>query len=988
MLRQGSRAVRVAAAALLALGVKMSEAVEPENVAVVVNEESWASVTLADAYVRLRGIPATNVILLSGLPDFETIGVDDFRARILKPVFSAIDARGLRERIDCIAYSADIPYAILFSSDIGANKAGPHVGNVAALTGLTYLYEAVLANAPQVYTALDVNRYARRALAGTPEDRISESDALLLRQAAQLLQEQKPREAARLLSPFCERRPNHAFALYNLACCQALDGESRMALDSLERAAEAGWWNVGHAEADRDLASVRAHPAFARIKERMGRNRAALSVQKTVPFKARNAWDAGGDPSALGTGPRYMLSTMLGITSGRGTSVREAVAAMERAAAADGTRPAGTVYYMSNGDVRSTTRRWGFEAAVRLLKEAGVSAVIEEGALPKGKTDVAGAMVGVSDFDFAASGSRILPGAICEHLTSCGGIMTWGGGQTELTAFIRHGAAGASGTVTEPYAIQAKFPDPFIQVHYARGATLAEAFYQSVSGPYQLLIVGDPLCRPWGAKRTVSAEHAAGAALKGKVPDVGAPAAMEAGLRPESLRRGFRVSGDGVSRAMSGGLGSRSWRDVVGVVTGGDVALEGYVEARTNELYQFQAIGGAPVQVSVGGRELKATGNGNWRMFPVALEAGWHAVSVRLAATGGVGKAAAGFPNDLRFGARGLSPLSPQLKYQPRQGEVVHNTGLGTSATVEELAEDPWSARFRFGIEGLDPAVEGTMTLAWETPEGGGWTVEPAHAATGVTKGVCKPVVFQVRYKGEPFATNGFYRLPACHVQVQGEGGVESADPVSLPLERILKGKVRPGIRAPRLAEAPVIDGKLEEKAWAGRAAITRFLRPQLDRPAEQPTEAWLAWDERGLYVAARCREPRLDALRLKAKARDDSVFMDDSVEFFVSEPGGDAKTYYQVVVNAAGVIYDGKGLDRSWNGDITAAAGREAGAWTLEMAIPWSTIGKSVPKADSTIRILLARNRKVGQEELSLWPFASGGNHQPPLFGEAVLGE
>jgi hypothetical protein len=35
------------------------------------------------------------------------------------------------------------------------------------------------------------------------------------------------------------------------------------------------------------------------------------------------------------------------------------------------------------------------------------------------------------------------------------------------------------------------------QVHYARGCTLAEALYQSIYGPYQLLIVGDPLCRPW-----------------------------------------------------------------------------------------------------------------------------------------------------------------------------------------------------------------------------------------------------------------------------------------------------------------------------------------------------------------------------------------------------------------------------------------------------------------------------------------------------------
>ena len=77
--------------------------------------------------------------------------------------------------------------------------------------------------------------------------------------------------------------------------------------------------------------------------------------------------------------------------------------------------------------------------------------------------------------------------------------------QTPLTEFLRYGAAGASGTVTEPYLILQKFPFPFIQVHYARGCTLAEAFYQSVHGPYQLLIVGDPLCRPWARIPKVTA---------------------------------------------------------------------------------------------------------------------------------------------------------------------------------------------------------------------------------------------------------------------------------------------------------------------------------------------------------------------------------------------------------------------------------------------------------------------------------------------------
>lgn len=220
--------------------------------------------------------------------------------------------------------------------------------------------------------------------------------------------------------------------------------------------------------------------------------------RETLGFRGWYGWGTQGEQMEAG-GIRYLLSAMLGVTSGRGNSVDEVVGMLRSAAAADATHPPGTIYFVTNSDVRTTTRSSVFDATVSALDELGVQAEVISGTLPVGKRDVAGLMTGTPTFDWPASGSRIRPGAICENLTSFGAIFSPSAGQTPLSAFVRAGAAGSSGTVIEPYADQAKFPHPSIQVHYARGASLIEAFYQSVHSPYQLLVVGDPLCQPWAA---------------------------------------------------------------------------------------------------------------------------------------------------------------------------------------------------------------------------------------------------------------------------------------------------------------------------------------------------------------------------------------------------------------------------------------------------------------------------------------------------------
>jgi len=229
----------------------------------------------------------------------------------------------------------------------------------------------------------------------------------------------------------------------------------------------------------------------------------AAEAPSSHGFRSWYGWGRDGRLLEAG-GERFAPSAMLGVTSGRGNSVREVIDYLKTAAGADFTHPAGTIYYAANPDVRSTTREPLFAAAIDAIKAEGVAAERVEGVLPVGKPDVAGLMFGIDRFDWRESRSRIVPGALCEHLTSAGGILSDGAGQTPLTDLLRAGASASSGAVAEPYAVPNKFPSAYMHLHYVRGCSAAEAFYQATYSPYQLLFVGDPLCRPWAEPPAVT----------------------------------------------------------------------------------------------------------------------------------------------------------------------------------------------------------------------------------------------------------------------------------------------------------------------------------------------------------------------------------------------------------------------------------------------------------------------------------------------------
>lgn len=465
------------------------------DVVVAVNANSLNSRTLANHFVALRHIPAINVVVLEGVPSSEVITVDDFRDKILKPLLQELGRRQLLDHIQCVAYSADFPSAIDISSDLKGIKDRHQIFTpVGSINALTYLYADVLAGNPS-YIALHANFYARREIENFFTNPAGAATEGAWNTIQQQMADGEHEAAADGLEELLKEHPRQYPIAYLAASQAAVAGESERALKLLQQAVAAGWNSSRYLKNDERFAGLRDTSEFQLIE--LSLDDSIREMQPPLGFDARVAWTPNGlVTDKMELGKRYLLSTVLGVTRGAGTTLPEAITALQRSASADNTHPQGKFFFSLTSDVRTTTRQWGFVSAVDDLQQLGFTAEVISTPLPQGKHDILGVQLGTPNYIWSTSGSTLLPGAIADNLTSMGGVMRGGGGQTTLSEMIRAGAAGSSGTVTEPYALQEKFPHAQMYVAYARGASLAEAFYSYVTGPYQLLIVGDPLCQP------------------------------------------------------------------------------------------------------------------------------------------------------------------------------------------------------------------------------------------------------------------------------------------------------------------------------------------------------------------------------------------------------------------------------------------------------------------------------------------------------------
>jgi uncharacterized protein (TIGR03790 family) len=215
----------------------------------------------------------------------------------------------------------------------------------------------------------------------------------------------------------------------------------------------------------------------------------------SLPDASSNAY-AGSEcifrSVAPGSSRTNFLAVML--TS---SNLDEAELVIDEAVAGDGTFPTQTVYLAKSSDVFRNLRYELFDNAVfntRLLGNCSVQRITADP--PYSFGPILGLESGWGN-PYVFGNSTFVPGGLADILTSWSGTLFENSGQINLLMLLGYGVMGCYGTVIEPCDYLPKFPSPQNYFYQARGFSMAECYYQSVTNPYQGLLVGEPLSAPF-----------------------------------------------------------------------------------------------------------------------------------------------------------------------------------------------------------------------------------------------------------------------------------------------------------------------------------------------------------------------------------------------------------------------------------------------------------------------------------------------------------
>src|SRR5262245_55748722 len=152
--------------------------------------------------------------------------------------------------------------------------------------------------------------------------------------------------------------------------------------------------------------------------------------------------------------------------------------------------------------------------------------------------------------------------------------------------------------------------------------------------------------------------------------------------------------------------------------------------------------------------------------------------------------------------------------------------------------------------------------------------------------------------------------------------------------------------RAVRIAAPLRIDGRLDETIYEETAALDGFIQndPQEGAPASEKTEAWVFFDDRHIYIVARCWESRPDQIIANEMRRDNTTILQNDQFAWGLDTFYDRRNMLIFEVSAAGARIDGqvtneRQMNIDWNPIWDVKVARFEGGYVVEAAIPFRSL-------------------------------------------------
>ena len=191
----------------------------------------------------------------------------------------------------------------------------------------------------------------------------------------------------------------------------------------------------------------------------------------------------------------------------------------------------------------------------------------------------------------------------------------------------------------------------------------------------------------------------------------------------------------------------------------------------------------------------------------------------------------------------------------------------------------------------------------------------------------------------------------------------------------------KPGVVIPPEKAAPIgipkigvplaIDGKLDEEAWKTAAVFKDFYQtyPGDNIAPSKPTEVYVMYDERHLYIAFKCFDEK-DKIRASVAKRD-KVFGEDNVRVWL-DTYDDRRRAYVFGFNPLGIQQDGiytEGQGPDFSVDILHESKGviEDWGWSVEVKIPFKSLRYAAGKGKKW-GFNAARNIDRFNDEFDQW--------------------